>query len=127
MSFKSYLLVGLGDAWRCPRPHFRLDRRPGKCSNSTLGPQHIEALIRIGPPGWNHFSATSSRFMIPTKDTSPSSPWQNSQFTTTHWSVVLAAGGPDSPAARQALERLCQSYWYPLYAYVCKALITSKF
>lgn len=30
----------------------------------------------------------------------------------------MAAGGTDSSAATQALERLCQSYWYPLYAYV---------
>jgi RNA polymerase sigma-70 factor (ECF subfamily) len=40
------------------------------------------------------------------------------QFTTTHWSVVLAAGRGDSPAAQQALERLCRTYWYPLYAFV---------
>jgi len=40
------------------------------------------------------------------------------QFTTTHWSVVLAAGRDSSPGAAQALERLCRTYWYPLYAYV---------
>jgi len=28
------------------------------------------------------------------------------------------AGGDSSPAARRALEQLCASYWYPLYAYV---------
>lgn len=39
-------------------------------------------------------------------------------FTTTHWSVVLAAGDAASPHAAQALEKLCQTYWYPLYAYV---------
>jgi RNA polymerase sigma-70 factor (ECF subfamily) len=39
-------------------------------------------------------------------------------FATTHWSVVLAAGDPSSPAARSALETLCRTYWYPLYAYV---------
>jgi RNA polymerase sigma factor (sigma-70 family) len=39
-------------------------------------------------------------------------------FATTHWSVVLAAREADTPAARAALERLCQTYWYPLYAYV---------
>jgi RNA polymerase sigma-70 factor (ECF subfamily) len=39
-------------------------------------------------------------------------------FPTTHWSMVLQAG-TDSPAvARAALERLCQRYWYPLYAFV---------
>src|SRR5881296_3352252 len=40
------------------------------------------------------------------------------QFQTTHWSVVLAAGDPQAPGAREALERLCRAYWYPLYAYV---------
>jgi RNA polymerase sigma-70 factor (ECF subfamily) len=38
-------------------------------------------------------------------------------FTTTHWSVVLAAQG-DSPAAQAALEKLCRTYWWPLYAFV---------
>src|SRR5262245_46870014 len=40
------------------------------------------------------------------------------QFTTTHWSVILAAGRDSSPGAREALERLCRTYWYPLYAYL---------
>lgn len=39
-------------------------------------------------------------------------------FTTTHWSVVLTAGGASSPQAKNALEELCCTYWYPLYAYV---------
>lgn len=38
-------------------------------------------------------------------------------FSTTHWSVVLEAG-TDSPAAAAALERLCRTYWYPLYVFV---------
>lgn len=41
-----------------------------------------------------------------------------SEFYTTHWSVVLQAGLETSPDSRQALERLCKIYWYPLYAYV---------
>src|SRR5262245_49447561 len=40
------------------------------------------------------------------------------QFTTTHWSVVLAAGQSSSAASQAALEQLCHAYWYPLYAYV---------
>lgn len=40
------------------------------------------------------------------------------QFTTTHWSVVLAAGGRQSPQADAAVERLCRAYWYPLYVYI---------
>jgi RNA polymerase sigma factor (sigma-70 family) len=38
-------------------------------------------------------------------------------FTTTHWSVVLEAQG-ESPAAQEALEKLCRVYWRPLYAFV---------
>lgn len=37
---------------------------------------------------------------------------------TTHWSVVLGAGQKDTTRAQDALGRLCQTYWYPLYAYV---------
>jgi RNA polymerase sigma factor (sigma-70 family) len=37
---------------------------------------------------------------------------------TTHWSVVLTAGRTNTTSARDALAKLCQSYWYPLYAYV---------
>ena len=39
-------------------------------------------------------------------------------FATTHWSVVLAAGRSDAPQAEASLEKLCQTYWLPLYAYV---------
>jgi RNA polymerase sigma factor (sigma-70 family) len=39
-------------------------------------------------------------------------------FATTHWSVVLAAGRDSTPSATDALEKLCRTYWYPLYSYV---------
>jgi RNA polymerase sigma-70 factor (ECF subfamily) len=32
--------------------------------------------------------------------------------------VVLSASSPDSPRGAEALERLCRTYWYPLYAYI---------
>ena len=38
-------------------------------------------------------------------------------FTTTHWSIVLAARG-SSPAAEAALETLCRTYWRPVYGFV---------
>jgi len=41
-----------------------------------------------------------------------------SRFATTHWSVVLAAGSPESTRYQKALETLCQMYWFPLYAYL---------
>ena len=39
-------------------------------------------------------------------------------FETTRWSLIIAAGGDDTAAARAALATLCETYWYPLYAYV---------
>jgi RNA polymerase sigma factor (sigma-70 family) len=38
-------------------------------------------------------------------------------FATTHWSMVLEARG-ESPAAEEALEKLCRIYWRPLYGFV---------
>jgi len=38
-------------------------------------------------------------------------------FTTTHWSVVLAAQGA-TPEAQAALEKLCRIYWRPIYGFV---------
>jgi RNA polymerase sigma factor (sigma-70 family) len=38
-------------------------------------------------------------------------------FTTTHWSVVLEAQR-ESPAAQEALEKLCRTYWRPLYGFI---------
>lgn len=40
------------------------------------------------------------------------------EFASTHWSLVLSAGDSQAPASAQALEKLCQAYWYPLYVYV---------
>jgi RNA polymerase sigma-70 factor (ECF subfamily) len=38
-------------------------------------------------------------------------------FSTTNWSVVLEAQG-QSPAAQEALEKLCRTYWRPVYSFV---------
>jgi len=40
------------------------------------------------------------------------------RIATTRWSVVLAAGGSDTTQARVALATLCESYWYPVYAFI---------
>ena len=42
----------------------------------------------------------------------------SSQFPTTRWTLVVAAGDPQRKEARSALVSLCEGYWYPLYAYV---------
>jgi RNA polymerase sigma factor (sigma-70 family) len=41
-----------------------------------------------------------------------------SQFPTTRWTLVVAAGNPEQKEARSALASLCENYWYPLYAYL---------
>ena len=41
-----------------------------------------------------------------------------STFNTTHWSVILAARANDASGPNAALESLCRTYWYPLYAFV---------
>ena len=52
---------------------------------------------------------------------SSSSPGAAGWFVTTHWSVVLSAQDPGSPRCLEALETLCRTYWYPLYAYARRA------
>jgi RNA polymerase sigma-70 factor (ECF subfamily) len=44
------------------------------------------------------------------------------RFVTTPWTDVLLAGAPQSAAARDALERLCRQYWYPVYAHIRQRL-----
>ena len=57
--------------------------------------------------------------VIPSTDMTDSPPTPETAgpraFTTTHWSVVQAVAEGESMAA---LETLCRSYWYPVYAYV---------
>jgi RNA polymerase sigma-70 factor (ECF subfamily) len=39
-------------------------------------------------------------------------------FATTHWTIVLAAGKRHTAQSDFALEQLCATYWFPLYAYI---------
>lgn len=39
-------------------------------------------------------------------------------FNSTHWTTVLAASKSEDPRASEALSKLCETYWFPLYAYV---------
>lgn len=59
--------------------------------------------------------------MFPEADVQSKAPPE--RFTTTHWSVVLACA--DSQAgdrtARNALAQLCQTYWRPIFAFVCRS------
>lgn len=48
----------------------------------------------------------------------PSSSVPGDIFATTRWTVVLTAGQRHTPQSDHALEELCRTYWFPLYAYV---------
>jgi RNA polymerase sigma-70 factor (ECF subfamily) len=50
----------------------------------------------------------------PSKPSTANAPW----FTTTRWSVVLAARDGDTAASARALEELCRTYWPPIYAFL---------
>ena len=43
---------------------------------------------------------------------------QVQRFPTTQWSVVLAAQGANTSDSRQAFARLCETCWYPVYAFI---------
>jgi len=79
-----------------PKRHFRI------YFASSVHPVIIRS--HFAPPTSDHMGLAPQRFA--------------GQFATTHWSVVLLAGGAESQDADTALDHLCRSYWYPLYAYV---------
>ena len=42
----------------------------------------------------------------------------SSRFQTTRWTLVLAVRDTTSPDAAAALSTLCETYWYPVYAFI---------
>jgi len=74
------------------------------------------ALIRKACNLGRFFSKFCMMMRAETGSTTPGRP--PAAFHTTHWSVVLAATRGNDDRAREALARLCQIYWYPLYAYI---------
>ena len=40
------------------------------------------------------------------------------EFPTTQWSLVARAGGIPSSQTREAMDRLCRAYWFPVYAFI---------
>ena len=60
-----------------------------------------------------------SRNIVPLSDADLTDPSRGARdLRTTHWSVVLAAADQQGPGAPEALEQLCRTYWYPLYAFL---------
>ena len=66
----------------------------------------------------NHVSGVDVR--LHRYDGSMKGPPGPREFATTHWSLVMATKPNEASEsrARKALEELCRTYWYPLYAFV---------
>lgn len=45
-------------------------------------------------------------------------PSRDPHFATTRWTMVASAGGGEEKSAAEALEAICTTYWFPLYAYI---------
>ena len=92
--------------WLISRPqshvHFRLLRVALYAASVKVRP------VSTSQTGISHTQPTPA----------PAAARQVPVFVTTHWSVVLSARQKDSPQSAAALETLCRTYWYPLYAYV---------
>jgi len=56
----------------------------------------------------------NEQFLPNASDIAPAGNW----FKTTHWTVVLDASRGDATQTREALAKLCQTYWYPLYVFI---------
>jgi RNA polymerase sigma-70 factor (ECF subfamily) len=63
---------------------------------------------------------------LTSEHSTPASSAPGDIFATTHWTVVLAAGRRHTPQSDAALEELCRTYWFPLYAYVRRRGHTKK-
>jgi DNA-directed RNA polymerase specialized sigma24 family protein len=51
-------------------------------------------------------------------DLTPESGVPDDIFVTTCWTMVLAATDRSTSQAERAMEEICQTYWFPLYAYI---------
>jgi RNA polymerase sigma factor (sigma-70 family) len=83
-------------------------------------PDHSESSLQGGPVsprrhGLRELTANGS---------GPDTQKGAAQFTSTHWSIVIEAQG-ESPAAQEALEKLCRIYWRPIYSFVLRQGIVS--
>jgi RNA polymerase sigma-70 factor (ECF subfamily) len=59
---------------------------------------------------------SSGSAMVPPEDSAFEG--KKASFPETLWSKVLVVQGGSSQDASEALAKLCQSYWYPLYAFI---------
>jgi RNA polymerase sigma factor (sigma-70 family) len=82
--------------------------------------------LAFGAPFYLDRNVTPAPHGVPsTAATDASGQQVGAAFRTTHWSVVLEAQG-ESPAAQEALEKLCRTYWRPIFAFLRRQGIPSE-
>lgn len=93
------------------------ERAKGNTIRSSHGETYAVPPVKLG------FSTSAYTVPIP-MTTNPPTPTTSvtrtadlAAFVTTRWSLVARAGGPASEERRLALADLCESYWYPVYAF----------
>src|SRR5206468_9476914 len=74
-------------------------------------------MLDFGPTLYLDRSVPADEQLTSLTGVDPSARYGGVAFATTHWSVVLEAQG-ESPAAHEALEKLCRIYWRPIYSFV---------
>ena len=94
---------------------------------NTIGADRVRILGRVvsspcrlafGAISWFHRTVSAAPHEVTSTPASDASGQHHGvAFTTTHWSVVLDAQG-ESPAAQEALEKLCRTYWRPIFAFL---------
>ena len=88
-------------------------------SEVSSPPVRVSGHRPIGRRPWNVDRPTLIMVnMAKARNSADSTSRGDRQFAATRWSIVIAAGHQSSPDSRRALESRCQTYWYPLYAYV---------
>lgn len=71
-----------------------------------------------GNPVYPLRQITISIVMTPFAETFWAAPNPRAEFPTTQWGVVLTAADPAAPEAEDSLEKLCATYWPPVYRFI---------
>jgi RNA polymerase sigma factor (sigma-70 family) len=94
------------------RAIFRLDFRASFYLNHGVSPpDHSESSLQ------GEFVQSTDFHKLTANGSGPGTRKGPAQFTSTHWSMVIEAQG-ESPAAQEALEKLCGIYWRPICGFV---------
>src|SRR5690349_8494500 len=80
-------------------------------------PIPVVELVRDTPTLQQAYQCTAGSPRMATDDSTEDSQ-KGRWFPVTHWTDIVAARRDGSATAVEALNRLCSTYWYPIYAYI---------